>query len=530
MGQFDAFISYSHAGDGNLAPAVQSGLQRLAKRPFQRRALRVFRDETGLSANPHLWSSIEEALDSSAWFVLLASPEAANSQWVDREVATWLERKSVDTCLVVVTDGTLSFGPDQRVDDSTDCLPPALVDALDAEPRWLDLRWARQDDQLDLRNGRFRAAIADLAAPIHGVAKDELESDDVRQQRTIKRLAVAGVATVSLLAIGATALAVAAVAQSNRANAEAERANAETSRANDEATRATGEATRATARSLASQAAALTGIDVDLSLLLAAEGYQLDPSIDTKAGLLTALEGARLFSDLDPNLPEDISDLEMSADRSMLYVLSKDGEITSHDATSLEQRGGPLLSGIEEPSVLHASRDGSRLAFAGAAGVGVLDLDTGDVVAEGLGEYQAVPELNSDGSRVAVGMISEPSVRIYDVDAGVVTHEIAAEFGAPAFVDDGRLAISEAPPVLKVYDITGDEAVETGVYDTGVLGRFRHTEPRWGTADRRWTGRISRSARHCHVRTNHSPVPIPREPDGRLLLQLGRNPRRDVER
>jgi hypothetical protein len=243
MGQFDAFISYSHAGDGNLAPAVQSGLQRLAKRPFQRRALRVFRDETGLSANPHLWSSIEEALDSSAWFVLLASPEAANSQWVDREVVTWLERKSPDTCLVVVTDGTLSFGPDQRVDDSTDCLPPALVDALDAEPRWLDLRWARQEEQLDLRNGRFRAAIADLAAPIHGIAKDELESDDVRQQRAIKRLAVAGVATVSLLADRRHRPRSCCRGAEQPCQCEAERANAETSRANDEATSATSEAT-----------------------------------------------------------------------------------------------------------------------------------------------------------------------------------------------------------------------------------------------------------------------------------------------
>jgi hypothetical protein len=127
-------------------------------------------------------------------------------------------------------------------------------------------------------------------------------------------------------------------------------------------------------------------------------------------------------------------------------------------------------------------------------------------------------------------MISEPTVRIYDVDAAVVTHEIAAEFGAPAFVDDGRLAISEAPPVLKVYDITGDDAVETGVYDTGVLGGSAILSPDGTTADRRRTRRISRPARHCHVRTDHSPVPIPRQSDGRLLLQLGRNPRRDAER
>ena len=31
---YDAFISYSHATDGCLAPAVQSGLQRLARHGF----------------------------------------------------------------------------------------------------------------------------------------------------------------------------------------------------------------------------------------------------------------------------------------------------------------------------------------------------------------------------------------------------------------------------------------------------------------------------------------------------------------
>ena len=45
MDRYDAFISYSHAADGRLAPAVQNGLQRLARKVFQRRALRVFRDE-----------------------------------------------------------------------------------------------------------------------------------------------------------------------------------------------------------------------------------------------------------------------------------------------------------------------------------------------------------------------------------------------------------------------------------------------------------------------------------------------------
>ncbi len=77
MALYDAFISYSHAKDKPIAAALQSVVQRLGKPWYQRRALRVFRDDTSLSATPHLWPTIEQALAQSRFLVLLASPEAA---------------------------------------------------------------------------------------------------------------------------------------------------------------------------------------------------------------------------------------------------------------------------------------------------------------------------------------------------------------------------------------------------------------------------------------------------------------------
>jgi hypothetical protein len=55
---YDAFISYSHALDGALAPALRTGLERFTKPWYRSRALRVFRDTASLSANPDLWSSL----------------------------------------------------------------------------------------------------------------------------------------------------------------------------------------------------------------------------------------------------------------------------------------------------------------------------------------------------------------------------------------------------------------------------------------------------------------------------------------
>ena len=91
--RYDAFISYSHAADGKLAPALQSALQRFAKPWYRRRALHIFRDQTSLAATPELWPTIQAALDDAKYFLLLASPEAAQSKWVRREVGHWLATK-----------------------------------------------------------------------------------------------------------------------------------------------------------------------------------------------------------------------------------------------------------------------------------------------------------------------------------------------------------------------------------------------------------------------------------------------------
>jgi len=75
---YHGFISYSHAADGKLAPAIQKGLQRFAKPWYRVRALHIFRDDASLAANPELWGSITNALEASEYLILLASPRAAN--------------------------------------------------------------------------------------------------------------------------------------------------------------------------------------------------------------------------------------------------------------------------------------------------------------------------------------------------------------------------------------------------------------------------------------------------------------------
>jgi len=48
--------------------------------------MKVFVDKTSIAAATRLWGRIKYGLSRSRWIILMASPEAAQSWWVDREV------------------------------------------------------------------------------------------------------------------------------------------------------------------------------------------------------------------------------------------------------------------------------------------------------------------------------------------------------------------------------------------------------------------------------------------------------------
>ena len=316
---FDAFISYSHAADGALAPAVRRGLEQLARPWRRRRALRVFQDKVGLSASPHLWESIETALHSSRYFVLLASPEAAASPWVRKEVDSFVETFGVERLLIVLTNGALQWEATSReFSAASDALPPSLFGRFSTEPLWVDLRWAATEAHLDVDNPRFRSAMADLAAPIHGLPRDELDAEDLREHRRALRARRAAVGVIAVLALAASASAVTA-----RANADSSRENAR--RAQENADAAGRNAERADALRLGAQARNVVTTETDLGMLLALESLAISPNDDAyvalSRGLTTALPS---YAPLGDNVAGAL-DLAISPDGRRVASAGLDG-------------------------------------------------------------------------------------------------------------------------------------------------------------------------------------------------------------
>ncbi|MCE6997967.1 TIR domain-containing protein [Saccharothrix sp. S26] len=275
--RYSAFISYSRAVDGKLAPALASALRVFAKPWYRRRALRVFRDDDSLSANPGLWSSIRAGLDSSEFFILLASPEAAASPWVEKEVAHWLEHRPVERLLIVVTDGELTWDGGEHDFDptTTNCLPPALYGAFREEPRWADLRGARGEDNLSLRSAAFKDVVADLVAALRQVSKDEIVGEDLRQHRRTRSAVVGAVASLLVLAAVASLTAVVAIRRGQAA--EEQRSLAEAGRRT------------AISRQVATTAANTVARDPRTALRLAVAAHHIHPGAETRAALHQAL-------------------------------------------------------------------------------------------------------------------------------------------------------------------------------------------------------------------------------------------------
>ena len=212
--EYDAFISYSHQHDGQLGPALQANVERFAKPWYKMRELRIFRDTANLSANPSLWASIEDALNSSRWFILLASADAAQSKWVNREVRYWLAHRAPDRLLVVGTDPGLAWDEQKQDWAAGAPVPPALRGAFSAEPLWVDL----SDAQLDGHRSTIPPdRIAAMAAPIRGVPKDMLVGEHLRQHRRAMRLAGSAVAVLVVLTALAVVASLIAVGQRNTA-------------------------------------------------------------------------------------------------------------------------------------------------------------------------------------------------------------------------------------------------------------------------------------------------------------------------
>lgn len=223
---YRAFISYSHS-DERWARWIHSRLetyrvprhlvgQDSAKGPVPRRVGRVFRDRDELSAGGDLSASVREALAASETLIVLCSPAAAASQWVNQEIEVFRELNPDGEILTAILDGE----PEAERNGfpaSRECYPAAILepvrDGRETEPAGADFR-SKGDGK--------RVALVKLVAGLLDLRLDQIIQRDL--QRRQQRVTTVTVISVSLALImgGLTFVATTARSEAERRKAEAE--------------------------------------------------------------------------------------------------------------------------------------------------------------------------------------------------------------------------------------------------------------------------------------------------------------------
>ena len=126
---FDAFISYSHR-DLAAASWLQRRLEayRIPKDMRENRAnprLKVFRDQTDL-AGTELQASLRKELEASRFLIVVCSPSAAASRWVNEEVSFFQSLGRRDRVIPFIVEGEPESDREEL-----ECYPPALRDGAD---------------------------------------------------------------------------------------------------------------------------------------------------------------------------------------------------------------------------------------------------------------------------------------------------------------------------------------------------------------------------------------------------------------
>jgi len=185
--RYRAFISYSHA-DAVAAAWLHRKLEgwrvpgrmRADDPALPEKLAPVFRDREELGSAGELAPQIQAALADSEALIVLCSPEAARSRWVDSEVRAFRAGGRGDRVFALIVGGEPGGG------DVRECFPPAL---RESEPLAADLRPGKDGKEL---------ALLKLIAGLLGVPLDALRQREARRRHQ-RMLAVTSLALVVML-------------------------------------------------------------------------------------------------------------------------------------------------------------------------------------------------------------------------------------------------------------------------------------------------------------------------------------------
>jgi Thoeris protein ThsB, TIR-like domain len=192
--RYKAFITYSHR-DRRVAQWLHRAIEnyRVPKTlvsqpgrdgPIPENLFPLFRDRDELSSSPDLSASIREALAQSGYLIVICSPTAAKSRWVNEEIIEFKRLGRSDRVHGLIVDGDPSLRSAEG-----GCYPPAFCFALDADGK-LDENRAVEPLAADIRpgadgknNAKLKLIGGLLGIPFNALRQREIVAARQRQRK-----------------------------------------------------------------------------------------------------------------------------------------------------------------------------------------------------------------------------------------------------------------------------------------------------------------------------------------------------------
>lgn len=200
--RYRAFVSYSHA-DAAWAGWLHRQLEgyRVPSRlrgssgehgPLPDRLTPIFRDREELASAGALGPQIEAALAESEALIVVCSPEAARSRWVDAEILAFKRKSQGARIYALIVSGEPNAG------DARECFPPSL--RFEIEPDGTLGTRPTEPIAADVRAGKDGKSLAllKILSGLLGVPLDTLRQREA-QRRHRRMAALTALATVVML-------------------------------------------------------------------------------------------------------------------------------------------------------------------------------------------------------------------------------------------------------------------------------------------------------------------------------------------
>ena len=215
---YKAFITYSH-DDEAWAKWLQRSLERYRVPPrliaaaarsqvLPERLYPVFRDRTELASSADLSQALKDALSNSEALVVVCSPAAAHSRWVNEEIRYFRSLGRGDRIFCLIVDG------DPETDSAACAFPEQLIRADDGSV----VEHLAADPRVDGR----RDALLKIVGGLLGVGIDDLKQRDAHRRARL----FAGMAGLSA-AVAVTMIVLTFFAMAAQREAELRRGQAE---------------------------------------------------------------------------------------------------------------------------------------------------------------------------------------------------------------------------------------------------------------------------------------------------------------